>query len=153
MAGMWSRSTWQIGDERAAVGQTLSADSWRGDCLSRNQTAGNLLSMLCAHRDGCDEDRRAGGGVSENQEMQEAWIRINQDSGRGREAGESDHVSTLQKADTGKSDLVERFFLMGPCGSLIGWDYGRFLSARKFVKAGTCLVDSRNVARVMTLGR
>lgn len=57
-------STWQTGDERAAVGPTLSTDSWRGDCLSGDQTAGNLLPPLYAHRDGCHEDRRIGRGVS-----------------------------------------------------------------------------------------
>lgn len=62
-------STGQTSDERPTVGPTLSTDSRRGDYLSRDQTAGNLLSLLCAHRDGCHEDRGVGGGVSENQEM------------------------------------------------------------------------------------
>ncbi len=47
--------------------------------------------------------------MSENQEMQEARIRMNHDAGRGREAGESDHVSALQKTDTGQLGLAERF--------------------------------------------
>ena len=63
-------STGQTGDERAAFGQTLSTNSRRGDCLPRDQTAGDLLPVLCAHRDGCHEDRRVGGGVSENQERE-----------------------------------------------------------------------------------
>lgn len=57
-------STGQTGDERAAISPTLSAYLGRGDCLSRNQTAGDLLPLLCAHRDGCDEDRGIGRGVS-----------------------------------------------------------------------------------------
>ena len=122
-------STGQTGDERAALGPTLPTDSRRGDCLSRDQTAGDLLPVLCAHRGGCPEDRCVGGGVSGNQEMQETWIRMNQDTGSGREAGASDHVSALQKAHTGQLDLAEHFIHMGPCGSLIRWDYGRFLSA------------------------
>ena len=102
-------STGQTGDERAAFGPTLSTHSRPGDCLSRDQTAGNLLPLLCAHRDGCHEDRRVGRGMSENQEMQEAMIRMNHDAGKGREAGESDHVSALQKTDTGQLGLAERF--------------------------------------------
>ena len=62
-------STGQTGDERPAFGPTLSTDSRRGDRLPRDQTAGDLLPLLCAHRDGCDEDRRVGGRVSENKEM------------------------------------------------------------------------------------
>jgi len=57
--------TGQTGNERPAVGPTLSTDSRRGDRLSWDQTAGNLLSVLCAHRDGCDENRGVGGGVNE----------------------------------------------------------------------------------------
>ena len=56
-------STGQTGNERSAFGPTLSTDSRRGDCLPRNQTAGNLLPLLCTHRDGCHEDRRIGWGV------------------------------------------------------------------------------------------
>ena len=62
-------STGQTGDERAAFGPPLSTDSRRGDRLSRNQTACHLLPVLCAHRDGCDEDRRVGGGLSETDEQ------------------------------------------------------------------------------------
>lgn len=57
-------STRQTGDERAAFGAALSTDSRCGDCLSRDQTAGNLLPVLCAHRDGCHEDRRIGRRVT-----------------------------------------------------------------------------------------
>ena len=70
-------STGQTGDERPAFGPTLSADSRRGDCLPRDQTAGHLLPLLCAHRDGCHEDRRAGRRVSENKEMKVAMILMN----------------------------------------------------------------------------
>ena len=56
--------TGQTGDERAAFSSTLPTDSRRGDCLPRDQTAGNLLPLLCAHRDGCHEDRGVGRGVS-----------------------------------------------------------------------------------------
>lgn len=62
-------STGQTGDERAAFGPTLSTDSRRRDCLSRDQTAGNLLPMLRAHRDGCHEDRRVGWDVSRGNEI------------------------------------------------------------------------------------
>ncbi len=58
-------STGQTGDERAAIGPTVSTDSRCGDCLSRDQTANNLLSVLCAPRDGCHEDPVTGRGVSE----------------------------------------------------------------------------------------
>ena len=34
-----------------------------------------------------------------------------------------------------------------------GWDYERFLIARKFLKAGRDLLDSPNAARVVGLGR
>jgi len=61
MAGIWSFSTGPTGDERAAFGPTLSTDSWRRDRLSRDQTPGHLLSMLCAQRDGRHEDRRVSG--------------------------------------------------------------------------------------------
>lgn len=50
----------QTRDERPAYSPTLSPDSRRGDRLSRDQTAGNLLSLLCAHRDRCHEDSRIG---------------------------------------------------------------------------------------------
>lgn len=53
-------STGQAGDERAAFGPALSANSRCGDRLSRGQTAGNLLPLLFSHRDGRHEDRRAG---------------------------------------------------------------------------------------------
>lgn len=69
--------TWQTGDERPAFGPTLPTDSWRGDCLSRDQTAGHILPVLCAHRNGCHEDRGLGGSVSKNPEMKGAMIRIN----------------------------------------------------------------------------
>jgi hypothetical protein len=58
-------STGQTGDERPAFGPTSSTNSRGGDCLSRAQAAGKLLPLLCAHRDGCDEDRRLGGGVTQ----------------------------------------------------------------------------------------
>lgn len=58
-------STRQIDDERAAFGATLSTDPRRGNCFSRDQTAGHLLPVLCTHRDGRDEDRGVGGCVSE----------------------------------------------------------------------------------------
>ena len=57
-------STGQTGDERAALGPTLPTHLGRGDRLSRDQTAGNLLPLLCAYRDGCDEDRGLGWRVS-----------------------------------------------------------------------------------------
>jgi len=53
-------STGQTGDERQAFSSTLPADSRRGDCLSRDQPAGNLLPVLCPHRDGRHEGRRLG---------------------------------------------------------------------------------------------
>lgn len=57
-------STGQTGDECAAFGPALSADSRGGDCISRDQTEVDLLPLLCTPRDGCHEDRRVGGGVS-----------------------------------------------------------------------------------------
>jgi hypothetical protein len=69
--------TGEAGDERAALGPALSTDPRRGDCLPRDQTAGDLLPVLCAHRDGCHEDRRVGRRVSENKDMKGAMIRIN----------------------------------------------------------------------------
>ena len=60
MAGMRSLSTGQAGDERAAFGPALSANSRCGHRLSRDQTAGHVLPLLCTHRDGCHEDRRLG---------------------------------------------------------------------------------------------
>lgn len=60
MAVAEALSSGQTGDERPAFGPALSTDTRRGDCLSRDQTAGNLLPLLCAHRDGCDEDRGVG---------------------------------------------------------------------------------------------
>ncbi len=45
--------------------------------------------------------------MSENQGMQGAMIRMNHDARRGREAGESDHVSALQKADTSQLGLAK----------------------------------------------
>ena len=53
-------STGQTGDERPAVSPTLSTNSRRGNRLSGDQTAGNLLPVLCTHGDGCHEDRRLG---------------------------------------------------------------------------------------------
>ncbi len=52
-------------DERPAFGPTLPAYSGRGDRLSRDQTTGDLLPLLFAPRDGCDEGRRLGRGVSQ----------------------------------------------------------------------------------------
>jgi hypothetical protein len=77
MVGAEALSTGQAGDERAAFGPALSTNSRRGNRLSRDQTAGNLLPLLCAHRDGCHEDRRLGRSLSENQVMTGAMIRIN----------------------------------------------------------------------------
>lgn len=57
-------STGQTCDERPAFGPALPADSRRRDCLSRDQTAGHLLPVLCTPRDGCHEDRRVGRGVA-----------------------------------------------------------------------------------------
>ena len=65
MVAFQALSTGQTGDERRAFGSTLSTDPRRGDCLSRDQTAGGLLPLLCAPRDGCDEGRRLGRGVSQ----------------------------------------------------------------------------------------
>jgi hypothetical protein len=77
MAVSQAPGTGQTGDERPAVGPTLSTNSRRGDCLSPDQTAGHLLPMLCAPRDGCDEDRCIGGSVSKNPEMKGAMIGSN----------------------------------------------------------------------------
>ena len=62
-------STRQTGDEGPAVGQTLSTDSRSGDYLSRDQTTGDLLPALGAHRDRCNEDRGLGGYVRQVRKM------------------------------------------------------------------------------------
>ena len=76
MAVSQALSAGQTGDECPAFGPTVSTDSRRGNCVSGDQKAGDLLPLLCAYRDGCDEDCRLGGGVSENQEMKGAMIRM-----------------------------------------------------------------------------
>lgn len=53
-------STGEAGDERPAFGPALPTNSRAGNRLSRDQTAGDLLPLLRAYRDGCDEDRRVG---------------------------------------------------------------------------------------------
>ena len=51
---------------------------------------------------------------------------------------QSDNVPACQKADTSQLSLTEHSLLrMCVCGSLDWCDDGRFLSPRKFVKAGT----------------
>lgn len=57
--------TGQTGYERAALGPALSAYPGRRNCLSQDQTAGNILPMLFTHRDECDEDCCVGGRVSQ----------------------------------------------------------------------------------------